>query len=124
MESVIPVITHPISLCAYTLFLAFGLVAIKKGHRFFYLAVFLSVVSLVGGLFLAHQQISNVPAPTPTVKSKSTAQPSEQQKKTPFANSTTTQSSAGNQSPNISGAGGDVHLNYGNAGAAPAEQKK
>ena len=99
METAIAVITHPISLCAYVLSLAFGLVAKKKKAHFFYFAASLSVVALIGGLVLAWQQID-----------KNSEQGAI--KNCVPAGSTTTQTSKGAQSPNISQTCGDVNLKY------------
>jgi hypothetical protein len=126
MESVTSLITHPISLCAYILSLAFGLVAKKKDNRFFYLAASLSVVALVGGLFLAWQQTNKIPNPSiPRAPEKmSAATPSVENKKDPSVEPTSNQTSLGNQSPNISGTKGDVNVTFGNPKSSSTEPKK
>ena len=126
MESLPSVITHPISLCAYVLLLAFGVVVKKKHNRFFYLAASLSVVALVGGLFLAWQQTNKSPSSSMsrTLENKKVESPSVADKKNATVEPTTNQTSSGNQSPNISGTKGDVNVTFGNPAASSADKKK
>jgi hypothetical protein len=96
MPFVLSLITHPISLCAYIISLAFALLAKKKkDSRVFYLTAFLSIFALLGGFFLAWQQLNG------------------DQKQSSVPVSSTNQTSHGEQSPNISGVEGDVKIEFG-----------
>ena len=119
MESVIPLITHPISLCAYIISLAFGLATIRTSGRAFYLAAFLSVIALVGGLVVSWQQLNTNQSHTASAGASKT----DTIEQKPAYQSTTSQASQGNQSPNISGVGGDVNIKYGADGSTPQEKK-
>jgi hypothetical protein len=116
MKLSIETITNPISLCAYVLFLVSSLLAKKwkvesdkPYHRqLFHFFASLAVVTLAVGLVLAWRQQSNAAYQTPA--------------------SSVTQSSSGNQSPNINSSGsGPVTVQIGPAqppSAAPADGKK
>jgi hypothetical protein len=110
-------ITHPISLCAYVIAAVFGVLAKHwdsssdrpRDRQLFYLAVTLSVVALGGGLFLGWKQI-----PSKSIGSVSVP---------------ITQTSFGDQSPNINSSGsGSVSVQNGPAPAQtpvkPQEKKK
>lgn len=107
MAGTIATMTSPIALCAYVISAVFGLLARTwkskndgpRDRRLFYLAATLSVLALSGGLFLAWHQLAK-PAPT-----------------TPSG--TFTQSSSGDQSPNVNSSGsGAVTVQSGPAPAA------
>jgi hypothetical protein len=123
METATAVITHPISLCAYVLALAFGLVAKKKGARFFYLAASLSVVALLGGLFVAWQQITKTSEHSQRPAAVGKTPQSVQRKDCLAAGSTTTQTSKGSQSPNIAETCGDVNVTFGAPSSAPSNEQ-
>jgi hypothetical protein len=109
MRGTAAVITHPIALCAYVVALVFGLIARKwnsrsrrkRDQQLFYLAVSLSVVALVGGLFLAWSQLPK-PVSEPTARA------------TPEKAINQSQTSLGDQSPNVSSSGnGSVTVQIG-----------
>jgi hypothetical protein len=117
MSTTIAAITHPIALCAYVISVVFGLLAKKwnsksnkPGDRYlFYLAAFLSVATVAGGLLLAWHQL---PKPAPLIPSNPVVQ-----------------NSSGDQSPNVNSSGsGSVSVQIGSAppqaSAKPAEKKK
>ena len=108
MESVTSLITHPLSLAVYIVFLAFAFAAKRRSRRFFYLAAILSLTALVGGLFLSWREINNNQrrATSTTGASKTDLTPLVEQK--PDSKSSTSQTSKGNQSPNVSGVQGDM----------------
>lgn len=114
----IATITNPIALCAYVLCAVFGLLARhwnapgtrpqdrKQSRQLFYLAAFLSIAALAGGLSLAWHQTAKPPQPTaPTAP--------------------VLQQSTGDQSPNINSSGsGTVSVQIGNAPPAKPDPAK
>jgi hypothetical protein len=122
MESLPSLITHPIALCAYIVSLAFATIAKKSGKRFFYLTAFISVVALIGGLFLAWQQINRTSSPVPVTTTNTT--PSLDREQSPAAKPPASQVSGGEQSPNVSGVKGDVNITYGATGESSDSKKK
>jgi hypothetical protein len=114
MTSSSAVITHPIALCAYVLFLVFGLLAKRwsaSSHRrddraLFWLAAGLGVLALAGGLTLAWRQTAT-PQGTASAAGAS-GRPS-------------TQTTSGNNSAIISGSGNMV--NYGTLKASEDREK-
>jgi hypothetical protein len=118
------IITHPIALCAYVISLVFALLAkkwnsksrTKQDRQLFYLASFLCVAALAGGLFLAWQQIPK-------------SQPEQpKQASGPPAAGTDIQTSFGANSPNVKSSGsGAVTVQVGAAPTPPpakADKKK
>jgi hypothetical protein len=115
------VLIHPLGLTGYVLFLLFGLVARAKrrDERRWILPVTLIAagIVLVGGLGLAyrevdrqaHEPVTVLPAPTPTLQQQSNEQ--------------IQQRSTGDNSPNVQGTQGDVNLTYG-AGQPAKEQNR
>lgn len=101
------VVTQPLGLAGFALFLAFGYLAkaTKDDARRWLspAAVGLALIALVGGLLIAYRQVPQ-PAfqPTPTVHA---TQPSKQQ-----TNSNVIQQSTGPGSPNVQGVQGDVTI--------------
>ncbi len=111
MATPIAAITNPIALCAYVVCAVFGLLARHwnsrgdrpRDRRLFYLAAFLAVGALAGGLSLAWHQTAKPPQPGPP------AGPVVQQ-------------SSGDQSPNINSSGsGAVSVQIGNPPPPPAK---
>lgn len=106
MTEWIKVVTQPMGLVGFALFLVFGYLAKVTRHderRWLSpAAVGLALIALVGGLLIAYKQIPQPPQPTPTVQ---TTQPAQQQ-----TNSNLTQKSSGQGSPNVQGVQGDVTI--------------
>lgn len=105
------VLTHPLGLGGYALFLLFGLLARikRKEERRWILPSALAAagVALLGGIGLAYHDINQqgrqtmaapVPAPQPVLQQM---------------NERDSQRSAGTKSPNVQGVQGDVTINYG-----------
>lgn len=137
MANTIGVITHPIALCAYVLFLMFGLAARseKNRHLFSWVAVSMAFVSLAGGLLLAWRQVEKaMPIGPAVVKTAALTTPVSVPQLTPSpvthnikrATNGSVQTSHGAQSPNMSGVGGNVDIRYGSpaAGNSPESSEK
>lgn len=110
MANPVATLTNSYALCGYAISVVFVLLSKKWNPRsetprvrqLFYFAIFIAAVALLGGLFLAWHQLSG---------SSSAAPPC-----------TVTQSSSGNQSPNVNSCGsGTVTVQN---GTAPATQSK
>lgn len=99
------VVTQPLGLAGFALFLVFGYLAraTKNDARRWLspAAVGLALIALAGGLLIAYKQIPE-PTPTPTVQ---VSQPTKQQ-----TNSNVQQTSTGQGSPNVQGVQGDVTI--------------
>jgi hypothetical protein len=99
------VVTNPLGLAGFALFLVFGYLAkIKRNDERRWLspvAFAIAAVALVGGLVLAYVQASK--PVIPSVQFSKPAAPTQQQ-----ANQQVQQSSTGEGSPNVQGVQGDV----------------
>lgn len=102
MNEWIKVVTHPLGLVGFVLFLVFGLLAKVKQQSerrwLFGAAIVLALISLVGGLGLAYLQTKN--------SQSAGSAPSQQQ-----TNKGAQQTSSGAGSPNIQGIQGNVKIN-------------
>jgi hypothetical protein len=101
------VVTNPLGLGGFALFLVFGYLArAKRSDERRWLtptAIALAVVALMGGLLIAYKQI---PKPTPQPIQTIQAQPPAKQQ----TNSNVQQTSTGEGSPNVQGVQGDVTI--------------
>jgi hypothetical protein len=101
------VVTHPLGLAGFALFLVFGCLArAKRNDERRWLspaAVILALVALVGGLLIAYRQAPK-PAPQP-IQAIQPQPPAKQQ-----SNSKVQQTSTGEGSPNVQGVQGDVTI--------------
>jgi hypothetical protein len=107
MSAWIKVITQPLGLAGFALFLVFGYLAkaTKNDARRWLspVAVGLAVTALVGGLLIAYRQ---VPEPKPQQQQAIQTPPSAKQQ----TNSNVQQTSVGQGSPNVQGVQGDVTI--------------
>jgi hypothetical protein len=121
------VVTQPMGLAGFALFLVFSCLAkVKKQDELRWLspvAIVLAAVALIGGLALAYVQTPKPPASA--VQPSNTPPPSRQQ------NNKVQQSSSGNGSPNVQGVQGDVTITMDQSngktdtkGKKPAEKPK
>jgi apolipoprotein N-acyltransferase len=106
MSQWIKVVTHPLGLAGFALFLVFAYLArVKRNDERRWLspaAVLLAFITLVGSLVVAHKQVTKESShPTQTVQ----APPDRQQ-----TNSDVQQTSKGAGSPNVQGVQGDVTI--------------
>ena len=101
------VVTSPLGLAGFALFLVFGYLAkVKKSDERRWLApiaAFAALSALVGGLALAYFQI---PKPVPPSAQTNTPPAAKQ----PQTNSNVQQTSTGQGSPNVQGVQGDVTI--------------
>jgi hypothetical protein len=101
------VVTQPLGLVGFGLFLVFGYLAKLKSQderRWLSpVAVVFAAVALIGGLALAYVQTPK-PQPPPAVHTSTPPPPSLQQR------NKAQQSSSGNGSPNVQGTQGDVTI--------------
>jgi hypothetical protein len=101
------VVTHPLGLAGFVLFLIFGYLARSKRqneHRWLAPVAFaIATVALIGGLFLAYVEVPK--PPPPSVQISQPAAPAPQQ-----TNQQVQQTSTGNGSPNVQGVQGDVTI--------------
>jgi hypothetical protein len=101
------VVTHPLGLAGFVLFLVFGYLARSKRrdeHRWLApVALTLAAAALIGGLFLAYVQVPK-PLP-PSVQVNKPPAPVQQQ-----TNKQVKQTSSGQGSPNVQGVQGDVTI--------------
>jgi len=116
------VVTHPLGLAGFVLFLVFGYLANAKRqdeHRWLSPVAFaIAAVALIGGLVLAYVEVSK-PVP-PSVQTNKPAVPSQQQ-----TNQQVQQTSTGAGSPNVQGVQGDVTITVDQStGKTSTETKK
>jgi hypothetical protein len=101
------IVTHPLGLVAFALALVFGVAGVKLAARnrlwFLPVAISLAALVIVGGLFLAYQDLQSKATPVAAVPQEKTA---------------VKQETHGPNSPAIQGVGGDVTimLNKGGTG--------
>jgi disulfide bond formation protein DsbB len=98
------VVTHPLGLTGFALFLAFCLIARQKRRaKPWVVPVFLSMafVALIGGLSVAYFQAKTQPIPTPASAKPNAAGPQIRIE----------QKTGGSQSPAVAGVKGDVSIN-------------
>ena len=121
------VVTQPLGLVGFGLFLVFGYLAkVKRQDERRWLspvAIAFAAVALIGGLALAYLQTPK--PPTPAVQTSTPPPPSRQQ------TNKVQQSSSGNGSPNVQGVQGDVTITVDQSngktntkGKKPAEKPK
>ena len=101
------VVTHPLGLAGFVLFLVFGYLAKTKRRderRWLSPVAFaIAAVALIGGLVLAYVEVPK-PVP-PSVQTSKPAAPTQQQ-----TNQQVQQTSTGEGSPNVQGVQGDVTI--------------
>ena len=101
------VVTHPLGLAGFALFLVFGYLArVKRNDERRWLspaAVALAVIALLGCLLIAYKQL---PQPAPQPAQAIQPQPPAKQQ----TNSNVQQTSTGEGSPNVQGVQGDVTI--------------
>jgi hypothetical protein len=101
------VVTHPLGLAGFALFLVFAYLAkVKRNDERRWLspaAVALAVIALLGGLLIDFKQVAQPSSQPPQAIQ---AQPSAKQQ----TNSNVQQSSTGDGSPNVQGVQGDVTI--------------
>jgi hypothetical protein len=101
------VVTHPLGLAGFVLFLVFGYLARSKRrdeHRWLAPVAFaIAAAALIGGLILAYVE---VPKPVPPAVQISQPPPPVQQQ----TNQKVQQTSTGKGSPNVQGVQGDVTI--------------
>ena len=117
------VLTHPLGLTGYVLFLLFGLLARVKRQderRWILLVALLAAgVALFGGIGLAYRQVSHEERPTVTATPSPTPAPPQQLNE---HNQLTTN---GDKSPIIQGVqGGSVSVNYSDSPQPAKKQTK
>lgn len=102
------VVTDPLGLAGFALFLVFGFVAKLKNKNerrwITPLAVFMAVCSLFGGIFLSYKKSLQPPTGSP---SQSGAAPAPQQQQT---NTKVIQKTTGQGSPAVQGVQGDLTI--------------
>jgi hypothetical protein len=107
MNEWVKVVTHPLGLTGFTLFLVFGYLAKAKKSKnarwLGFAAVAMAVIALVGGLALAYKQVTP-PLPTQT---QSGAPPAATKQQT---NQKIEQTTSGQGSPAVQGVQGDVNI--------------
>jgi hypothetical protein len=105
------VVTHPLGLAGFALFLVFGYLArAKRNDERRWLspaAVVLALVALAGGLLIAYRQAPQpAPLPVQAAQPQSAPQPPAKQQ----TNNNVQQTSTGEGSPNVQGVQGDVTI--------------
>jgi hypothetical protein len=112
------IFSHPVALCAYVVFAAFGLLAKKWGAKphqranlLFYLAATLAIGALAGGLVISWKEVDNGVAAS-RVNGKSGETFTHQKTKGDAETEITNQITFGAQSPNINGVVGNVSVKY------------
>jgi hypothetical protein len=113
------VLSSPLGLAGYALFLVFGFLAkVKRSDERRWLApaaTCLAIAALFGGLLIAYLQVSKVPQ-----SSVQAVQPGPQKQQT---NSQVQQTSGGPGSPNVQGVQGDVTISVDQSkGEAPLQK--
>lgn len=115
------VVTHPLGLAGFVLFLVFGYLARstrRNEHRWVAPVAFtLAAAALIGGLFLAYVQVPK-PLP-PSVQISKPPAPVQQQ-----TNQKVQQTSTGPGSPNVQGVQGDVTITVDQSTGKTTTQKK
>jgi len=116
------VVTHPLGLAGFVLFLVFGYLAKTKRRderRWLSPVAFaIAAVALIGGLVLAYVEVPK-PVP-PSVQTSKPAAPTQQQ-----TNQQVQQTSTGEGSPNVQGVQGDVTITVDQStGKTKTETKK
>jgi uncharacterized membrane protein len=111
------VVTDPLGLAGFALFLVFGFLAKLKRRdlrRWLApLAMIMAVIALVGGLSLAYVQVRRSAQPVP-VQTKSPAAPSQP---------TSIQVTTGQGSPTVNGVNGDVNITVDQSSGKTETQK-
>jgi hypothetical protein len=101
------VVTHPLGLAGFVLFLIFGYLARSKRqdeHRWLAPVAFaIAAGALIGGLFLAYVQVPKPVPPSVQISQPPAAAPQQ-------TNQQVQQTSTGNGSPNLQGVQGDVTI--------------
>lgn len=115
------VVTHPLGLAGFVLFLVFGYLARSKRrdeHRWLAPVAFaIATVALIGGLFLAYVQVPK-PLP-PSVQVSKPPAPVQHQ-----TNQQVQQTSTGQGSPNVQGVQGNVTITVDQSTGKTTTQKK
>jgi hypothetical protein len=115
------VLTNPLGLIGFALFLVFGLFAKLKQRDerrwLFSLAIVMAFIALLGGLGLAYLQIQGTSAAVSTQRSNSAPAPVQQQ------TNQIQQTSTGPGSPNVQGVQGSVTITVDQSSGKVEEQK-